>query len=138
MNGNQTGFRRLEVWQLGRELANQVFTTTKSFPKDEAFGLTSQLRRASVSIPSNIAEGWARQSDGAFANHLRIARASLSEVHTQLILANDFGYLTCNQLRAIEPSIDTLGRKLYHLLERLTASHVREEVASYTAGVSES
>lgn len=136
MIGNQAGFRGLEVWQLGRELAKQVFTVTQSFPKDEAFGLTSQLRRASVSIPSNVAEGWARQSDGAFANHLRIARASLSEVHTQLILACDFGYLTSDQLDAIEPKIDTLGRKLYHLLETLNSGHVREEVANYTAGAS--
>ncbi len=86
MNENQTGFRGLEVWQIGRELAIQVYIITKSFPKDEAFGLTSQLRRSSVSIPSNIAEGWARQSDGCLressANSTGLPERSSHSTHS--------------------------------------------------------
>lgn len=125
------GFKDLEVWQLGRELANILYVLTKAFPRDEAFGLTDQLRRASVSIPSNIAEGWGRQSDGSFSHFLKIARGSLNEHQTQVILACDFGYMDVAQLNDLEARIGILGRKLFNLTERLGGRYVREDSATY-------
>jgi len=74
-------------------LAKTVYTLTAHFPREEAFGLTAQMRRAAVSVPSNIAEGVARASKKEFSQFLHIARGSLSELDTQLILAKDFGYI---------------------------------------------
>jgi four helix bundle protein len=83
----QRSFRDLIVWQRAIELALSIYATTKAFPKDELFGLTSQLRRAAVSIPSNIAEGQGRTTPGEFKQILGIARGSTAETQTQLILA---------------------------------------------------
>lgn len=127
------GFKDLEVWQLGRQLAKDVFQVTSSFPASETYGLTSQLRRAAVSVPSNIAEGWGRQSDPSFANFVRIARGSLNELQTQLILARDFGYLGEGELNRLENAIGLLGRKLYNLGERLSGRSVHEELGEYGA-----
>src|SRR5687768_922524 len=80
------GYKNLEVWQHGRRLVNLVYRATAKMPPSEQYGLTSQLRRAAVSVPCNIAEGWGRNSDGSFANFLRIARGSLAELETLLIL----------------------------------------------------
>ena len=80
-------FRDLIVWQRAIELAISIYATTKAFPKDEIFGLTSQLRRAAVSVPSNIAEGQSRITPGEFKQFLGIARGSAAETQTQLILA---------------------------------------------------
>ena len=80
-------FKDLTVWQRAMELAETVYGLTKSFPMDELYGLTSQLRRASVSIASNIAEGRGRGSDGEFKHFLNIAQGSTYEVQTQLLLA---------------------------------------------------
>ena len=80
-------FRDLVAWQLGMRLATAVYRMTQSMPKAEQFGLTNQMRRAAVSVPSNIAEGYARQSTADYLKFLRIARASLAELSTQLELA---------------------------------------------------
>jgi four helix bundle protein len=85
-------FRELIVWQKAMALALEVYKLTRSFPKEEAYVLTSQVRRAAVSIPSNIAEGHARQGR-EYANFLSIARGSAAEVETQLLLAAQLGYL---------------------------------------------
>lgn len=131
--GSGKGFVDLEVWQLGRELAKEVYSITREFPSDEAYGLTSQLRRASVSIPANIAEGWGRQSDGSFAHYLKIAKGSLSEVLTLLILANDFGYIDEPTLAKLDRLTDVLGRKLHNFTERLGGRYVKEEGDEYSA-----
>jgi four helix bundle protein len=93
---NQTQFRfeKLTVWQSSRRLAGEVYSATKSFPKDKLFGLTGQLRRASVSISSNIAEGSGRNSDADFAHFLEIAYGSAMEVASLLFIAGDAGHLT--------------------------------------------
>ena len=77
-------FRDLRVWQAGMELVEQVYLLTKSFPKQEIYGLTSQIQRAAVSVPSNIAEGHTREHSKEFLHHLSIAQASLAELETQL------------------------------------------------------
>lgn len=85
-------YRELEVWQRGMDLVESVYRVTESFPASEKFELASQLRRAAVSIPSNIAEGWGRGSRKAYVRFLRIARNSLMEVETQLLIAHRLDY----------------------------------------------
>ena len=87
-------FRELLIWQRGHELALRVYMTTDTFPEAERFGLTNQLRRAAVSIPSNIAEGFERNSSKDFAHFLIIARGSIAEVQAQILLARDLNYLS--------------------------------------------
>lgn len=84
---------KLEAWKLSRALVLEVYKLTRTFPRDEMFVLTSQIRRAAVSIPSNIAEGAARTGTKEFAQFLNIARGSLSELETQLLIAADLGYI---------------------------------------------
>jgi len=85
-------FRELFVWQRGIELTAAIYDLTKGLPKEEIFGLTSQIRRAAVSIPSNIAEGQSRRTTGEFLQFLAIARGSNAEVQTQLVLIRTLGY----------------------------------------------
>jgi four helix bundle protein len=96
----------LKVWQDAMTLAKEIYRFTENFPKDEAYGLTSQIRRAAVSVPSNIAEGAGRNGNREFLKFLYIARGSLSELETQLILAKDIGYLADNT--KLVQGIDTL------------------------------
>lgn len=90
---SQFRFEKLNVWHAGRGLVREVYLVTRSFPKEELFGLTSQLRRASTSIPSNIAEGCGRNSDADYAHFLEIAYGSAMEVASHLFLASDVGQL---------------------------------------------
>jgi four helix bundle protein len=83
----------LQLWQEGIALSREIYNVTAAFPKEEMYGLTSQMRRASISIPSNIAEGAARGSDKEFLQFIIIARGSLMELETQLILAREIGYI---------------------------------------------
>lgn len=88
-NPKISSFRDLIIWQKGLDIAKEIYEITKSFPKEEIFGLTSQIRRSAVSISSNIAEGRGRSSKKDFVNFLYIAQGSLFEVETQLILAKE-------------------------------------------------
>jgi four helix bundle protein len=90
-NTYQSGYRQLAVWQKSMDLAVEVYRCTKSFPNDELFGLTSQMRRASVSVPSNISEGKGRYSRGELVHFLFNARGSLLELQTQITLAGRLG-----------------------------------------------
>ena len=85
-------YRNLQAWQVSFELARLVYELTESFPKHEIFGLTAQMRRAAVSIPSNLAEGAGRGGKKDFAHFVTMARASLNELETQLLLAQALGY----------------------------------------------
>jgi four helix bundle protein len=105
----------LRVWQDAVALVKQVYECTKSFPSDERFGLTSQLRRAAVSVPSNIAEGAARRSKREFVQFLTVARGSLAEVETQIIIGPDLGYLL--DARPIQKDIENLFGKLGSLIK---------------------
>ena len=88
--------QKLDVWQAAMSLVKQVYQVTASFPKAEIYGLISQMRRAAVSIPSNISEGAARLGDREFLKFLFIARGSLSELETQILIAKDLGFLSEN------------------------------------------
>ncbi len=106
----------LQVWQEGMSLAKDIYAATASFPKKEAFGLTSQMRRSAVSVPSNIAEGAARGGKKEFLQFLVISRGSLMELETQIILAKDLGFVGDSQV--------LLGKinKIFALLNGLIAA----------------
>ncbi len=86
-------FRELKIWRIGMDIAKLVFQLTRTFPPEERYSLTSQLTRCAVSIPSNIAEGCGRKSNKEFGHFLSISLGSAFELETQLILANEFGYI---------------------------------------------
>ena len=86
-------YKELVVWQVAMDLVRDIYRATKLFPREEVYGITSQLRRSAVSVPSNIAEGQGRATRGEFVQFLCNARGSLFELETQLIIAKDLGYL---------------------------------------------
>lgn len=110
---------KLIVWQKAHELVLKIYEITKGFPKDEQFGLTSQIRRAAVSIPSNIVEGKARGSNKDYNRFLMIARGSLEEVKYQMLLARDLKYIDEVIYKEIYRSMDEVGRLLGGLIKRL-------------------
>lgn len=113
------GFRKLIVWQRAHELTLQVYKLTEKFPKHEMFGLTSQLRRAVVSVPANVAEGYAAGGKGQFGRYLDIAQGSLAEVEYYLILAQDLTYITSSQYEQAESLRAETGFLLHRLIESL-------------------
>ena len=116
-------FRDLKVWQRAHQLVLHIYEATAMFPDTERFGLTSQIRRAAVSVPANIAEGSRRGSDADFARFLQIAIGSTSEVDYFLLLARDLKYLPAHEYESLNAEIQEIGRMLNGLLSRLrTAS----------------
>lgn len=112
-------FRDLLVWEKAHRLALAIYQATQAFPKDELFGLTSQLRRSAMSIPSNIAEGCGRDGDGDLARFLRIATGSASETEYQLLLAHDLDYLSNDAYQPLNESICEVKRMLTSLIRRI-------------------
>jgi four helix bundle protein len=112
-------YKDLLVWQKAMELAERVFVVTKQLPADERFGLISQLRRASVSVPSNIAEGYGRGTRPDYLRFLRTARGSLFEIATQLQLSSRFGYLNVQTHDELIEKVDECGRILAGLIRKL-------------------
>jgi four helix bundle protein len=112
-------FRDLEVWQVGMNLVVDVYRQTESFPPTERYGLRSQIRRAAVSIPSNVAEGHARRSDGAYLNHVRIALGSQAELGTGLEIASRLGYLSNEVSNMLIARVDEVRRMLHGLRRSL-------------------
>ncbi|MBL8099913.1 MAG: four helix bundle protein [Anaerolineales bacterium] len=115
-------YRELIVWQDAIKIAKQVYELTGKFPKQETYALADQLRRAAVSVPSNIAEGQARKSPGDFKRFLHIALGSLAEVDTQLVLAQEFGYLSKEDVDVMDEQIQNLRKKLYALINSLPST----------------
>lgn len=113
-------FRDLRVWQAGMDLVEQVYRLTQAFPRQEVYGLTSQVQRAAVSIPSNIAEGHTREHSKEYLHHVSIAQASLSELETQLEIATRLKYFTTEEFRQVLEQIGSLGKQLYALRNALT------------------
>jgi four helix bundle protein len=112
-------FKELKVWQESMKLAKEVFTVTKEFPIEEKFGLTSQIRRAIISIPSNIAEGTSRSSDKEFSRFLEIGLGSSFELETQLILSSDFEYLSQAHSSDLITSVNNVQRMLFGLKNKI-------------------
>lgn len=101
-------FKELEIWKKSRIFCSEIYAITATFPSDEKFGLINQLRRASVSIPSNIAEGSSRNSQKDFARFLEIAIGSAYEIETQLIIASDLGFLKTDSLNSLTNNLEEI------------------------------
>jgi len=115
------GYRELKVWQLGVEISIEVYRVTESFPQREVYGLTSQLRRAAVSISSNIAEGHARTHTKDLMRFLSISRGSLAEVETQLVIAERLGYVLRHDCEPLFKMLEEESRMLAGLRRSLSA-----------------
>jgi len=112
-------YRDLIVWQKAMDLVEDVYKRTKGFPREELYGLTSQLRRAVVSVPSNIAEGQGRNSTKEFLHHLSIAYGSLCEVGTQILIAHRLGYLERRDVEGLDGLSSEVGRLINGLSNKL-------------------
>jgi len=112
-------YRDLEVWQVGMTLVEKIYAATQSFPPDERFGLTAELRRAAVSIPSNVAEGSCRRTTPAFVNHVSIALGSHAEIETCIEVALRLRYVSVRVRDDLMVTADSTGRLLNGLLRSL-------------------
>ncbi|MBT8164068.1 MAG: four helix bundle protein [Acidimicrobiia bacterium] len=115
-------FRKLDVWKQSHDLVLEVYRSTADFPGYERFGLSQQLRRCSVSIPSNIAEGASRPTDRDFARFVAMAIASASEAEYQLLLAHDLGYVGGDRHELLSNAVVSIRRMLITLHRRLAHS----------------
>jgi four helix bundle protein len=114
-------FRNLTVWEKSHKLTLALYSLTKSFPKEELFGLTSQIRRAGSSIPANIAEGCGKSSDPDFSRYLQIAFGSACEVEYHLILSRDLEYLSQDQYATINDDLLSVKKMLASLIAKIKA-----------------
>ncbi|MFH0964515.1 MAG: four helix bundle protein [Planctomycetota bacterium] len=114
-------FRRLKVWEKAHSIALEVYKRTKTFPKEEVYGLTSQMRRAGASIATNIAEGCGRHGDGEFGRSLTIAVGSASELEYQLLLAHDLGLIRPGDYTRMSEDVTEVKRMLTGLIRKLRA-----------------
>lgn len=114
---------QLDVWKKSVDFTVEVYKVTDSFPKDERFGLISQIRRASVSVAANIAEGAGRRSDKEFLNFLSMSQGSASEVETELLIAFRLGYLSEEGFQSLMQKMDEIGRMITGL-----CSHIRTKL----------
>ena len=114
-----SSFRDLQVWQRGMDIVETVYRISGEFPKTETYGLTGQLRRAAVSVPSNIAEGHARSSTKEYLHHISMAQGSLAELETQLEVAARLKYVGAEELAHVQEECIYLGRQLYQLRDAL-------------------
>lgn len=115
-------FRDLRVWQSGMTLVEAVYRMTASFPAEEKFGLVSQMRRAAVSIPSNISEGYVRESTKEYLHHLSFAQASLAELQTQFEISQRLDFISEEELSVIVQQATSLSKQLYALRNALVRS----------------
>lgn len=114
--------KNLVVWQKSMLLVRRVYQLTQTFPKDEIYGLTSQIRRAAVSIPSNIAEGYGRSTDKEIIRFLYVSSGSASEVETQLIICRDIEYLSAEQFMELDVLTNEIIRMLSSLINKRSNS----------------
>lgn len=112
-------YQDLFVWRRSMDLTTQVYKLSRVFPREEIYGLTSQMRRAAVSIPSNIAEGYGRGTRPSFIHFLRIAQGSLKELETQLIIAERVGLAAAGSTAALVGECEQVGRLLRNLIRKL-------------------
>jgi four helix bundle protein len=112
-------YKDLKVWKASMELVCEVYEVTRNFPDTERYALTSQMRRCAISVPSNIAEGWSRNSARSFISYLNIASGSMSELMTQLEIANRIHYLSQEKMTAFEIKGVQISKMLYMLIKRI-------------------
>ncbi|MDP3897540.1 MAG: four helix bundle protein [Mesorhizobium sp.] len=116
-----TSYRDLLVWKAAVELAVECYHTTQLFPKSETYGMTSQIRRASVSIAANIAEGHGREHTGSFVQYLRVAQGSLKELETHLVIVERVGLSAAEDVGRLMKRCDEVGRMMRALIRSLQA-----------------
>lgn len=114
-------YKDLLIWQRSKELVLTIYKIANSFPKDEIYALTSQIKRCSISIPSNIAEGWGRDTDKNFINFLKIAKGSLYELETQMILASDLQYIDQVTSNELSIEINEISKMIVSLIKKIEA-----------------
>jgi four helix bundle protein len=119
MNTTFKSYRDLDVWQRSMRLAKQIYQVTQKFPGDERFGLTNQLRRAAVSVPSNLAEGHARFGAGEFSRFISITMGSVAELETQILLSTDLGYIDDAIAHQLLRELDGIGKMLRGLAKSI-------------------
>ncbi len=115
-------YRELKVWQVSMDLVQSTYELTKRFPREELYGLTGQMRRAAVSIPSNIAEGYGREQKGFIAHSLRVALGSARELETQLLIALRLKFLGGNDASNAQKQCDEVGKMLRGLIRSVEES----------------
>ena len=114
-------FKELVIWQRSIQLTTSIYQLTKLLPKEETYGLISQLRRAAVSVPSNIAEGYGREATAEYIRFLKIARGSLYEIETQLYLCKTLQFFTDEEIMPCLRSVEEVGKMLNTMLRRLSS-----------------
>ncbi|WP_369798284.1 four helix bundle protein [Cellulophaga sp. Hel_I_12] len=112
-------FKKYGVWEISHKFTLQIYALTNNFPSQETYGLSSQLRRASTSISTNISEGCGRDSDAEFSRFLTIAVGSASEVEYLILLSKDLNYLDLKTYEKLNEDINTIKRKIYSLKQKL-------------------
>jgi four helix bundle protein len=117
-------YKELKVWQKSYQLCITIYKITKHFPKEEKYGLTSQIRRAAVSVPSNIAEGYGRKTTQEYLQSLYIAYGSHCELETQIMLSKDLGYIKTEDFEGLQMGIGEVERMLKALIKALQSKHV--------------
>jgi four helix bundle protein len=116
-------YKDLKVWQKSYQLCLEIYGITKGFPKEETYNLTSQIRRAAVSVPSNIAEGYGRKTTPEYIRSLYIAYGSNCELETQILLSGDLGYVETGKLNKVRDQIGEVERMLKALIKSLESKH---------------
>lgn len=119
MQQNIETYRDLDAWKLAIRLTKFIYRASEKFPADERFGLTSQIRRAAVSVASNIAEGWGRGTTSDYARFLRMARGSIFEIETQIVIARELGFIGDEVLNPVDELLRDTGRVLAGLLRSI-------------------
>ncbi len=132
-----TDFRRLKVWQKAHEMTLETYRLTSTFPKEEMYGLTSQVRRAAASIGANIAEGCGRRSDGEMCRFLQIARGSASEAEYHFLLARDLHFLHEKDFEMLTREADELQRMLTGLMRSVRPPKVDSELTTRSSQLCE-
>ena len=123
-------FKNLDVWKQALALSVEVYRSTEKFPKKEVYGLASQMQRAGVSVPSNIAEGAARNHDGEFFHFLGIACGSSAELFTQALIARELDYITQEQSNKITAELDHIMNRIFKLQAQLETKHKKRPARS--------
>ncbi len=114
-------FRKLQIWQKAHAMVLEVYRTTALFPRSETYGLVSQMRRAAVSIPTNIAEGCGREGEAELGRFMRIAMGSASELEYEILLSHDLGFLAAKENSQLSNAIEEIKRMMTAFSQKLTA-----------------
>jgi len=118
-------FRDLDVWSKAHQAALDIYRATSDFPKEELYGLTSQMRRSCASIPANIAEGCGRRGNGEFHKFLQIAMGSASELEYHLLLSHDLGFIEVKRFQTLTSQVQEIKKMLASLIRRVDAERTR-------------